>query len=106
MASNALLMSIVVKSVLSAGLFELMPSKTCCVRLVSKVFVECNGRKRCCVGAKGTLGWIMFSIRRSVFLDSVQSSVIGLYSIGRRCCKVFIWFKYCDDSASFPDARD
>ena len=37
MASNALLMSIVVKSVLCAGLFELMPSKTCCVRLVSKV---------------------------------------------------------------------
>ena len=36
MASNALLMSIVVKSVLCAGLFKLMPSKTCCVRLVSK----------------------------------------------------------------------
>ena len=34
MASNALLMSIVVKSVLCAGLFELMPSKTCRVRLV------------------------------------------------------------------------
>ena len=34
MASNALLMCIVVKSVLCAGLFELMKSKTCCVRLV------------------------------------------------------------------------
>ena len=43
MASKALLMPMVVKSVLCAGLFELMPSKTCCVGLVSKVFVECNG---------------------------------------------------------------
>ena len=39
MASSALLMSIVVKSVLCVHLFELIPSKTCCVRLVSKVFV-------------------------------------------------------------------
>ena len=38
MALNALLMSIVAKSGLCAGLFELMPSKMCCVRLVSKVF--------------------------------------------------------------------
>ena len=34
MASKALLISIVVKSVLCAGPFELMPSKRCCVRLV------------------------------------------------------------------------
>ena len=47
-------MSTVVKSVLCEGLFELMPSKTCCMRLVSKVFVECNGRNPCCVGARGT----------------------------------------------------
>ena len=39
-ASNDLLISIVVKSDLCAGLFELMPSKTRCVRLVSKVLVE------------------------------------------------------------------
>ena len=38
MASKALLMSTVVQSALCAVLFELMPSKTCCVRLVSKVF--------------------------------------------------------------------
>ena len=73
MASKALLMSIVAKSV-----FELMPSKTCCVRLVSKVYVECNGRNPHCVGARGTSGWIMFSIRRSVILDGVQSSFMGL----------------------------
>ena len=78
MASNALLMSIVVKSVLCAGLFELMPSKICCVKLVSKVFVESSGRNPCCVGARGTSGWIMFRIRRSVMLDGVQSSVMGL----------------------------
>ena len=47
MASKALLMSTVVKSVLCADLFEFMPSKTCCVRLVSNVFVEYNGRKLC-----------------------------------------------------------
>ena len=35
-----------------AGIFELMPSKTCCVRLVSKVFVECSGRTSCCMGAR------------------------------------------------------
>ena len=93
MASKALLMSTVVKSALCAGLFELMPSKTCCMRLVSKVFVECNGRNPCCVGARGTSGWIMFSMRRSVI-------------IRRRCCRVFIWFQYSDDSALFPDVRD
>ena len=78
MASKDLLMSTVVKSALCAGLFELMPSKTCCVMLVSKVFVECNGQNRCCVGARGTSGWIKFSIRRSVILDGVQSNVMGL----------------------------
>ena len=78
MASKALLMSIVVKSILCAGLFELMPSKTCCVMLVSKVFVECDGRNQCCVGASGTSWQIMLSIRHSVILDCVQSSVTGL----------------------------
>ena len=73
-----LLMSTVVKSVICAGLFELMPSKTCCVRLVCKVFVECSGRNPCCVGARGTSGWIIFSIMRSVILDRVQNSVLGL----------------------------
>ena len=75
---KASLMSTVVKSVLCAGLFELIPSKTCCVRLVSKVFVECSGRNPCCVGGRGTSGWIMFSIRCSAILDGVQSSVMGL----------------------------
>ena len=46
--------------------------------LVSEVFVECNERNPCCVGARGTSGWIMFRMRRSVILDGVQSSVMGL----------------------------
>ena len=78
MASKALLMSIVVNNVLCAGLFELMPSKACCVRFVSKVFVLCKGRNPCCVVARGMNGFTMFSIRRSVILDGVQSSVMGL----------------------------
>ena len=77
-ASNALLMSIIVKSALCVGLFELIPSTTCSVRLACKVFVECSGRNPCCVGGRGTSGWPMFSIRRSVILDAVLSSVMGL----------------------------
>ena len=34
MTSNALLMSIVIKTILCAGIFEMMPAKTCCVRLL------------------------------------------------------------------------
>ena len=56
MTPNALLMLIVVQSALCAGLFELMLSKTYCVRLVSMVFVECSGLNQCFVGARGPLG--------------------------------------------------
>ena len=59
-----------------------MPTETCCVGLVSKVFVECSGRNPCCVCASGASGWIMFSLRRSVVLDGVQSSVMGLKEEG------------------------
>ena len=51
------------------------------MRLVSKVFVECNGRNPC-LGARGASGWIMFSISHSVILDGVESSVMGLYEEG------------------------
>ena len=43
MASNALLMFIVIISILCVGLFELILSKMSCVRLVSSVFVACSG---------------------------------------------------------------
>ena len=103
MASNALLMSIIVKSVLCEHLFELIPFKTCCVMLVSRVFVEFNGRNACCVGARGTSGWIMFSIRHSVILDGVQSSVMG-YRMKVLWCSIYL--VYCDDSALFIDILD
>ena len=41
-----------------------MPSKTCCVRLDSKVFVECNGRNPCCVCARA----VSRVVRGAVFL--------------------------------------
>ena len=44
--------------------------------------MECSGRNPCCVGVRGTSGWIMFSIRHSVILDGVQSSVMGLSDEG------------------------
>ena len=46
------------------------------------MFVECSGRHQCCVGAMGTSVWIMFRIRRSVILNGVLSSVMGLYEEG------------------------
>ena len=79
MASNALLISIVTRSVLCGGRLELMPSCTVCVRLVSSVVVEWFGLYPCCVGDSGMCGVILCSKRRSMTLDGVQSSVIGLY---------------------------
>ena len=46
------------------------------------MFVECSGLNPCCVGARGTSGCIMFSMRRSVILDGVQSSVMGILEEG------------------------
>ena len=40
--------------------------------------MECDGKNLCCVGARETLDWIMFSIRCSMIFDGVQSSVMGL----------------------------
>ena len=82
MASNALLMSTVINNVLCAGLFALMPSKECWVRPVSRVVVECSALNPCWEGTVGMCCFIMFSIRRSVILDGVHSSVIGLYDDG------------------------
>ena len=82
MASKALLMSIVVRSVRCGGGPKLMPSTVRCVRFVSKVLVECNARKPCCDWARGMWGVILLRIRRSVILDGVQSSAMGLYDDG------------------------
>ena len=51
-ASNALLMSMVVRRV-RCGFLELIPSEICCVRLVSSVLVECSGLKPCWDCARG-----------------------------------------------------
>ena len=77
MASKALLMSSVTRSVLCGGLAELMPSKTLCVRSVRRVFVECSGLKPCCDGSKGMCGLVSVSMSRSVILEGVQRSVMG-----------------------------
>ena len=79
MASKALLMSIAISSVLLCGFLLLKPSVMSCVSLVSSVFVECCGLNPCCVGARGMLGDIRFSMSRSITLNGVLSSVIGLY---------------------------
>ena len=72
---------VIVKSVLCASLFELMPSKTCCVRLVSKVFVECNGRNPCCVGARGFVnvkgGFVQGELFDVVYEDICSHSCFG-----------------------------
>ena len=52
MASKALLISSVTRSVLCGGLVELMPSNILCVRSVRRVFVECRGLKPCCEEAR------------------------------------------------------
>ena len=54
----------------------------CVVRLVSRVFAECNSRNPCCVGAMGTSGGMMFHIRSSVIFNGMQSSVMGLQEEG------------------------
>ena len=77
MASKALLMSSVTRSVLCAGLAELMPSKTLCVRSVRRVFVECKGLKPCCDESRGMCGVVICNMRRSVTLEGVQRSVMG-----------------------------
>ncbi len=77
MASKALLMSIVIRSV-RCGFLELMPSCIFCVRFVSSVVVEWCGLYPCCVGDSGMCGVVMRIISRSTTLDGVQSNVIGL----------------------------
>ena len=51
--SKALLMSIVARRVLYAGLGEFRPSCMCCVSVVSDVVVEWCALKPCCEGERG-----------------------------------------------------
>ena len=82
MASKALLMSNVTRSVLCGGLAVFMPSKVLCVSSVSRVFVEWRGLKPCCEGARGMWGVMLFRMSRSRTLDGVQSRVMGRWEEG------------------------
>ena len=73
---KCLLMSIVVKSVLCAGIFELMPSKTCCVRLVGclwNVMVETR----------------VVGVQRDIRVDYVQYK--AFCDFGWRADRVVLW---------------
>ena len=83
MASKALLISIAISSVLLCGLLLLKPSVMSCVSFVSSVFVECCGLNPCWLGDSGMSGVIMLSMRRSMTLKAVLSSVMGLYDDAR-----------------------
>lgn len=83
MASKALLMSNVARSVLCGG-FELMPSKIFWVRSVRRVFVECSGLKPCCEESKGMCGLVSVRMRRSATLEGVHKRVMGRWEEGWR----------------------
>ena len=70
-------MSTDVKSVLCAGLFELMPSKTHCVRLVSRCLWNVVVKTSVVFEQVGHQSGLC-QYKRSVILDAVQSSVMGL----------------------------
>lgn len=76
--SKALLMSIVAKSVLCAGLGMFRPSCMCCVSVVRSVVVECKALKPCCVGDSGMCGVIVLRISLSRILTGLHNSEIGL----------------------------
>lgn len=71
MASKALLMSNVTRSVLCGSFLELMPLRTLCLRFVKNVFVECNDLKPSCLGAKEMCG-LTSMISHSVTLEGCR----------------------------------
>jgi hypothetical protein len=72
------------------------------VRLVSKVFVECNVLKLLCE-CKGH-GRI-YNVKYEVFSDLGWRAESCYGPIRRRKCWVFIWFEYSDNLALFPNIR-
>ena len=53
-----------------------------CVIFVSRVVVECFGRKPCWVGERGICTLILFRTSLSIILETVLSRVIGLCDAG------------------------
>ena len=80
--SKALLMSIVARSVLLAGLLAFRPSSVVCVRWVSSVDVEWRDLKPCCVLERGMCVFMLLRTNLSSIFEGVQSKLIGLYEVG------------------------
>ena len=80
--SKALLMSIVARSVLLAGLLAFRPSSAVCVRWVSSVDVEWRNLKPCCVLERGMCVFMLLRTNLSSIFEGVQSKLIGLYEVG------------------------
>ena len=79
MASTALLMSIVARSVLYAGLGTFRPSCMYCVIVVRSVVVECRALKPSCVGDRGMCDVNVLRISLSRILIGFHKKEIGLY---------------------------
>ena len=75
---KALLISIVARSVLCAGLVIFRLSCLYCVSVVRSVVVECRALKPCCVGIRGMCGMIVLRISLSRILMGLHIKEIGL----------------------------
>ena len=80
--SKALLMSIVARSVLYAGLGTFRPSCMYCVIVVRSVVVECRALKPSCVGDRGMCDVNVLRISLSRILIGLDNREIGLYDEG------------------------
>ena len=76
--SKTLLISIVARSFLCAGLGIFRPSCMYCVSVVRSVVVECRALKPCCVGDRGICGVIVLRISLSINLVGLHNIEIGL----------------------------
>ena len=79
--SKDLLMSIMARSVLLAGLLEFRPSSVVCVRWVSSVDVEWRDLKPCCVLEREMCVFMLLRTNLSSIFEGVQSKLIGLYEV-------------------------
>ena len=75
---KALLMSIVARSGLCAGLVVIRSSSVVCVREVRSVVVEWKVLKPCCVGERGMCGVMFVRTSLSSILTGLQRRDIGL----------------------------
>ena len=79
--TKVLLISIVAKSVLYAGLGKFRPSCMYCVRVVMNVVVECRALKPCCVVDKGMCGVIVLRINLARIFIGLQNKEVDLYDV-------------------------